>query len=181
MIAVCVAGRRPGEKIPTKEAAMQNPFALNASLHLGPALLAVLCAALLPGVLPGQESRPPASDRPYVIEYYYKTRWGYADEFIRLFKKNHFPVLQKQIEQGRILKVSAVKPRLHGTEEGRWDYRVTIVFKNVLVTADGFDEATITKSLYPDQETFRKEEQRRFEILLAHWDLPIDDVDLQKP
>ena len=98
-----------------------------------------------------------------------------------MFKKNHFPVLQKQIEQGRILKVSAVKPRLHGTEEGRWDYRVTIVFKNVLVTADGFDEGTITKSLYPDQETFRKEEQRRFEILLAHWDLPIDDVDLQKP
>jgi hypothetical protein len=74
-----------------------------------------------------------------------------------------------------------VKPRFHTTEDGRWDYRVTIVFKNVQATADGFDEENLKKSLFPDQETFKKEEQRRFEILLAHWDLPIDDVDLQKP
>ena len=128
----------------------------------------------------GQEPRA-AADKPYVVEYYYKARWGYADEFIRLFKKNHYPVLKKQIDLGRILKVTAVKPRLHATEEGRWDYRVTIVFKNVLLTADGFDEQALMRSLFPDQETFKKEEQRRFEILLGHWDVPIDDVDLEKP
>ena len=127
----------------------------------------------------GQESRSPALDKPYVVEYYYKARWGYADEFIRLFRKNHFPVLRKQIEMGRLLKVTAVKPRLHATEDGRWDYRVTIVFKNVLMTNDGFDEPALQKSLFPDQETFQKEEQRRFEILLGHWDVPIDDVPLQ--
>ena len=44
-----------------------------------------------------------ASDQPYVVEYYYKTRWGFAAEFIRLFKKNHYPVLAKQIESGRIV------------------------------------------------------------------------------
>jgi len=32
--------------------------------------------------------------------------------------------------------------------------------------------------LYPDQETFKKEEQRRFEILLAHWDVPVSPVPL---
>ena len=31
--------------------------------------------------------------------------------------------------------------------------------------------------LYPDQETFKKEEARRFEILLAHWDVPIQPVE----
>jgi hypothetical protein len=31
--------------------------------------------------------------------------------------------------------------------------------------------------LYPDQETFRREERRRFEILQAHWDVPIEDVE----
>jgi len=124
---------------------------------------------------------PKQSDKPYVIEYYYKARWGSADEFIGLFKKNHYPVLKKEVELGRILKVTAVKPRFHATEDGRWDYRVTIVFKNGQATADGFDEESLKKSLFPDQETFKKEEQRRFEILLAHWDLPIDDVELQKP
>src|SRR5262245_22061105 len=66
------------------------------------------------------------ADKPYTVEYYYKVKWGFADEFIRLFKKNHFPVLKKQIETGRMLKVTAVKPRYHNTEDGRWDYRVTI-------------------------------------------------------
>jgi hypothetical protein len=121
-----------------------------------------------------------AVERPYTVEYYYKARWGTAEEFIRLFKKNHYPVLKKLVELGRVLKVSATRPRLHGTEDGRWDYRVTIVWKNVSLTDDGFDEAALTKQLYPDQETFQREEQRRFEILLAHWDLPIIDVDLEK-
>jgi len=121
-----------------------------------------------------------AADKPFVVEYYYKAKWGYADEFIRLFTKNHYPVLKKQREMGRILDVTVVKPRYHTTEDGRWDYRVTIVFKNGRVATEDFDEGTITKALYPDQETFRKEEQRRFEILLAHWDLPITAVDLEK-
>jgi len=119
-------------------------------------------------------------DKPFVIEYYYKVRWGYADEFIRLYKKNHLPVLKKQMEMGRILKVSTVSPRYHNTEDGRWDYRVTIVWKNVGVTADGFDTDALNKQLFPDQETFKREEQRRFELLLAHWDVPIVEVDLNK-
>lgn len=127
-----------------------------------------------------QASQTPGTDKPFVVEYYYKARWGYADEFIKLFKKNHFPVLKKEKELGRILEVSAASPRYHGTEDGRWDYRVTITWKNVGVTQDGFDPSTITKQLFPDQDTFKREEQRRFEILLAHWDLPIVDVDLNK-
>ena len=119
-------------------------------------------------------------DKPYIIEYYYKARWGYADEFIRLFKKNHYPVLKKQIELGRILQITATRPRFHATEDGRWDYRVTLVWKNVQVTDDGFSEEEIKRQLFQDQETFKKEEQRRFEILLAHWDVPIVDVELDK-
>jgi hypothetical protein len=63
------------------------------------------------------------------------------------------------------------------SEDARWDYRVTIRFKNstVATTADPDEEKTI-KQLWPDQETYKKEEQRRFEILLAHWDLPVSDV-----
>ena len=119
-----------------------------------------------------------AAEKPFVVEYYYKVKWGYADEFLALFQKNHYPLLQKQVEMGRMLKVSAVTPRYHGTEEGRWDYRVTIVFKNAAAANDGFDEKSLIKELYPDQDTYKKEEQRRFEILEAHWDLPIKDLDL---
>jgi hypothetical protein len=117
-------------------------------------------------------------EQPFVVEYYYKTKWGHADEFLTLFKKNHYPVLKKEMELGRILKVSMTAPRYHATEDGRWDYRVTIVFKSAAIESDNFDSAALIKQLYPDQDTYKKEEQRRFEILDAHWDLPIKDVAL---
>jgi hypothetical protein len=126
----------------------------------------------------GDQAR--SNDRPSTIEYYYKVKWGFADEFIRLFKKNHYPVLKKQIDMGRILQVTAVTPRFHNTEDGRWDYRMTIVFKNAKIAFSDFDSDSLNREIFPDQETFKKEEQRRFEILLAHWDLPVTPLDLEK-
>lgn len=142
----------------------------------------LLALALSSVVVPGALARlvTQNADKPFVVEYYYKAKWGYADEFIRLFKKNHYPVLKKEKDLGRILKVTASSPRYHTTEEGRWDYRVTIVWKNVGVTNDGFDAQPLIRQLFPDQETFKREEQRRFEILAGHWDVPVADVDLEK-
>ena len=119
-----------------------------------------------------------AQDDRYVIEYYYKVRWGHQEEFIRLFRKNHFPVLAREIETGRMLEVSAAAPRFHATEDGRWDYRVTIAFRDaaaVLGPHLGEDEM---RKLFPDKETFQQEEHRRFEILDAHWDVPLVPVSL---
>jgi hypothetical protein len=131
-------------------------------------------------VAQAQTAQPKVSDKSFVVEYYYKARWGMADEFIRLFKKNHYPLLKKQIELGRALEVTAASPLYHGTEDGRWDYRVTIVWKNAMVAHDDFDFEPITKQLYPDQEVFKREERTRFETLLAHWDLPIASVNLEE-
>jgi hypothetical protein len=127
---------------------------------------------------PSARQQASTAERPYVIEYYYKTKWGHAEEFIALFKKNHYPVLKKEIELGRILKVYAQVPRYHTTEDGRWDFRTTIVFKNAEIANDNFDSAPLLRQLFPDQDSYKKEEQRRFEILEAHWDLPIKDFDL---
>jgi hypothetical protein len=71
----------------------------------------VLLAALLPATSSFAQAIQRPEDEPFVVSITTKTRWGYADEFIRLFKKNHLPVLKKQIDNGRILSVSAVKPR----------------------------------------------------------------------
>jgi hypothetical protein len=141
--------------------------------------LAVLLFAALTSPIYAQAQTPAASDKPFVIEYYYKAKWGHADEFLKLFKKNHYPLLKKEVEMGRMLKVWMDQPRYHTTEDGRWDYRVTIVFKNATVASEPFDEDALKKQLYPDQDTYTREEQRRFEILDAHWDLPIRTVDLE--
>ncbi len=113
------------------------------------------------------------SGLPFVVEYSYKVKWGHAEEFLALFRKNHYPVLKWQVECGRMLGVSLEQPRYHASEDARWDYRVTIVFKDAAAAGDPFDEGAIKKQLFPDQATFTREEQRRFELLDAHWDLPV--------
>jgi hypothetical protein len=155
---------------------------MNTTRFVATSVLVMLWLFFVPGrTTSGQATSASAradSDKPFVIEYYYKTKWGHADEFLSLFKKNHYPVLKKQMELGRILEVRAAQPRYHATEECRWDYRVTITFKNAAIANDDFDSSSLSKQLYPDQDTFKKEEQRRFEILDAHWDLPLENLDL---
>ena len=140
-------------------------------------LLAILLAVPAHAVF--AQGAPPqgGANQPYTMEYYYKVQWGRQQEFLHLFLKNHYPLLQKNIEGGRILSVKVETPANHGTEDGRWDYRVTIRFKNsTAATTANPDEERFIKQLWPDQETYKREEQRRFEILLAHWDMPVTDI-----
>jgi hypothetical protein len=151
------------------------------ALRSVPVAAGMLVLAISTGATQERRPAPSGSEQPYVVEYYYQARWGYADEFIRLFRKNHYPVLRKQVESGRLLSVTAVAPRYHATEDRRWDYRVTIVFRNAQLASEADPNLeAIVRQLYPDQETFRREEQRRFEILLAHWDVPTIVVDLSR-
>jgi len=140
-------------------------------------LSTILC--LLSAVPLFAQGAPPqsAADQPYAMEYYYKVQWGHQQEFLQLFLKNHYPLLQRIVASGRMLSVKIETPANHMTEDARWDYRVTIRFKNSgVATTANLEEEAFIKQLFPDQETYKREEQRRFEILLAHWDLPVTDV-----
>lgn len=120
------------------------------------------------------------NNETFIIENYYKVKWGYADEFIRLYKKNHYPLLKKAVEKGDLISITAEKPRQHASEETRWDYRITLVFKNVQAAFDPNLTEPYKKTLYPDTEKLKKEEEHRFELLVAHWDVEVQPVDLEK-
>ncbi len=119
-------------------------------------------------------------DQTFIIENYYKVKWGFADEFLELYKKNHYPLLKKAIEKGDVVSIKLDKPRYHSSEESRWDYRITLVFKNKDAAFDPNLTEPYKKALYPDLEKLKKEEQHRFEILIAHWDVEVQGVDLEK-
>jgi hypothetical protein len=140
-------------------------------------LYALMLAGLSPALM--AQGAPPqgGANQPYVMEYYYKVQWGHQQEFLDLFLKNHYPLLRKNVDSGRMISVKIETPANHMTEDARWDYRVTIRFKNSTVaTTSNPEEQSWIKQLWPDQETYRREEQCRFELLLAHWDLPVTDV-----
>jgi hypothetical protein len=125
-----------------------------------------------------QPDSPKKSNGTFVVENYYKAKWGYADEFISLWKKNHYPLLKKALEKGDIVSITAEKPRYHSGEDTRWDFRVTLVFKNVQLAFDTELTTPYKVQLYPDQEKLTKDEQHRFELLLAHWDVQSEKIEL---
>jgi hypothetical protein len=127
----------------------------------------------------GNSQAQKATDEPFTIENYYKVKWGFAEEFINLWKTNHYPLLKKAIEKGDIISVAAEKPKLHSGEDTRWDFKVTIVFKNATLAFDPDLTTLYKKQLYPNLDKLASDEQHRFELLLAHWDVMIEKVALQ--
>src|SRR5260370_32373371 len=86
---------------------------------LAPVLAAGLALAALPAA---------AQDKPARVAYFYKVRWGFQQEFERLFLKNHYPLLQAQKKDGRIRAVSLYRPTFHGEGRADWTFMGVIDF-----------------------------------------------------
>lgn len=116
-------------------------------------------------------------DRPVRVAYFYRARWGFHDEWLDLFLRNHWPVLREQLREGRFTDVKVYRPRFHGDGRADWTVMVTIAFRS-WAELQGHSEAEIKRRLFPDQQRLEAEERRRFELLDAHWDVPLEDIDL---
>jgi hypothetical protein len=139
-------------------------------------LLLVVSAALTSALgMPAAAQSTSAQSHlsPYLVEWVYRVKWGESDEFWRLFRKNQIPLLDKEKQLGRVLSYTVYRPGLHTSEEQRWDYRVVITYRDILATTESHD---LPKQLFPDQATFKREENQRWRITLAHYDLPIREA-----
>ena len=139
---------------------------------------AILFFSLLSANTNAQITTSKAADEFFTIENFYKVKWGFADEFINLWKTNHYPLLKKAMEKGDIISIAAEKPKLHSGEDTRWDFKVTITYKNAKLAFDADLTTPYKKLLYPDLDKLTKDEQHRFELLLAHWDVMIEKIEL---
>jgi hypothetical protein len=141
-------------------------------------ILALFSVLLLCGQTASAQGNPSAPANYFTTENYYKVKWGFAPEFIELWKKNHYPLLKKAKEKGDIISISAETPILHSGEDSRWDFKVTLVFKNVQLAFDPDLTTPYKKLLYPNLDQLDKDEQHRFELLLAHWDVMVQSLTL---
>jgi hypothetical protein len=153
---------------------------LTAALALaGAATLGFLAATVITTTTAAQAPAAQSAARAErTAWYFYRVTWGHQDEFVDLFQKNHYPVLKDQMKTGRIVSVRAFVPTYHGDGRADWTFAVAITYKDIAALTGPSGEDEIVRRLYPDQATFRKEEQRRFEILDAHWDVPLNEIDL---
>jgi hypothetical protein len=112
------------------------------------------------------------------VWYFYKVKWGGQDEFLELFLRNHFPVLKAQLGN-RISSIRTMVPTYHGDGRADWTFVVELQFRDGAALTGPSGEAEIARRLFPDQERFKREERRRFELIDAHWDVPISDLAME--
>lgn len=110
--------------------------------------------------------------------YFYRVKWGHQDEFVDLITRNHLPVLKEEIKSGRIVSFKTYVPTYHGDGRADWTFAMSITYKDVNAMVGPSGEEAIARRLYPDWAKFQREEARRFEILDAHWDVPLNDLEL---
>jgi len=101
----------------------------------------------------------------------------YAKDAEILALRHQIAILERQKQLGYVKEYSVYAPSLHTSEDARWDYRIVIV-RASQDAPPGQSEGEVARQLFPDQETFRREENRRWELTANHWDLPIHVVNL---
>jgi hypothetical protein len=115
------------------------------------------------------------AEKPVIVEWVYRVQYGHKDEWWRIFKKYQIAILERQKQLGYVKEYTVFAPSLHTSEDSRWDYRVIIVRASE-DAPPGQSEGEVAKQLFPDQEAFEREENRRWELTTNHWDLPIHVV-----
>jgi hypothetical protein len=115
--------------------------------------------------------------KPATVEWVYRVKYGYKDEWWAIFKKYQIAILEKQKQLGYVKEYTVYAPSLHTSEDARWDYRIVIVRASQDAPV-GQSEGEVAKQLFPDQEAFKRAENRRWELTSNHWDLPIHVVNL---
>lgn len=144
---------------------------------------AMLVAMLLLGMTAAGDAQAPAaqsgSNPQKTAWYFYRVKWGFQEEFQTLFARNHLPVLREEMKTGRIVSVKTYVPSYHGDGRADWTFAVAITYKDAAAMVGPSNEAATQRRLYPDFAKFQKEEQRRFEILEAHWDVPLNELDMR--
>jgi hypothetical protein len=140
-------------------------------------LLAAGCSASLPA----QTAPAAAVAGPVTAEYYYRIKWGSAQEFKRLYERNHAPIMREMQKQGFVTRMEIEEPFTHLAGGPRWDLRVTVTFRDAasaILVGGEFDKAfaEAQKRLYPNKSAFDAEEARRFSLLEEHWDMIVTPV-----
>jgi hypothetical protein len=128
------------------------------------------------GARAAAQAPPPSVSAEKTVWYFYRVKWGFQSEFETLFWRNHYPVLMEGQKRGRITGVKVYAPTYHGDGRSDWTFATELRFRSAEAFVGPSGDAEIASKLYPDQEKFRKEEQRRFEILDAHWDVPLNEL-----
>ena len=148
-------------------------------------LLAIGCLLL---VLVIPSSRPTTvhaqtptgySGGPVTNAAFYRIAAGHQDEWLALYKKYHYPIMQYEIKQGVVKSETMYKRGVHELSPA-WDFFVVIVYRDLDAEVEVEKErAKVMKTVFPDTADFEAGDKKRWELTTEHWDEKLIEVPLQ--
>ena len=144
-------------------------------------LMAVLL--MTAGTMGGRAQAPPkqGAGEPKTIWFFYTVKWGGQDEFLDLFQRNHYPILKARRRRGCSCRFR--RPCRRTTATAGPTGRSPSSSSSRQPGRRRRPKTRLSPSCFRTGRSSHEEEQRRFELLVAHWDVPLNriDLDTRKP
>ncbi len=106
---------------------------------------------------------------PITMQVFYRVPPGKREEWLDLYKKYHYPVMNKFVDMG-IVKSVHIYDRRFRAESPAWDYEVILVWRDWAAIEEGhIKEPGLITSMYTDAAQYHAADQRRFELTTDVW------------
>lgn len=115
--------------------------------------------------------------QPFGISFY-EVKPGFEDEWLDLYMKWHYPLLEYALEHGTLLEHKLFVPDGHGLE-GAYTFAASFLAPTAQDGASApLDRAGLIQKLFGDKmDEYVAGEKRRWEITLRHWDTDFIELD----
>ena len=147
-----------------------------------PAGIAIVFLLVIPGsnlTLVHAQTPTGYSGGPVTNAAYYRIAPGHIDEWLALYKKYHYPIMQYEIKQGLVKSETMYKRGVHELTPA-WDFFVVIVYRDLDAEVQVEKErAEVMKTVFPDKADFETGDKKRWELTTEHWDERLVEVPLQ--
>ena len=114
---------------------------------------------------------------PFGISFY-AVKGGYEDEWLELYMKWHYPLMQYALDNGTILQHKLFVPDGHSQGE-QWTFAASFLFPSSQDKKTApLDRAALIAKLFGDQmNDYVAGEKRRWQITINHWDTDFIELD----
>ena len=109
---------------------------------------------------------------------FYKVPPGKQDEWLALYKKYHFPIMQYQRSHGQVISETVYTRAIHQLSPS-WDFAIVIVAPPAdKRPKQEFTRSQLIRKLFPDVDDYVKGEKARWSLTVDHWDESWTEVDI---
>ena len=114
---------------------------------------------------------------PFGISFY-TVKGGYEDEWLELYMKWHYPLMQYALENGTMLEHKLFVPDGHSIGE-LWTFAVSFLFPSLQDRKSApLDRGELIDELFGDQiDDYVTGEKRRWQLTIKHWDTDFIELD----